>query len=121
MGCRLPKPEKRLQHLHLRARQPLSGHRGKQRLSVMIPELVVEAPLRRLEIAVNRLLDFFRQLRRHLLLGSSENERPQRPGEQVDLYAVCPPRPDGPAEGSRRSQKAGVEELEQAPDLAEMI
>ena len=121
MRSRLAKPEQRLEHLHLRPRQALPGDRREQGVTVVVPELVVEAPLRRLQVAVNRLLDFLRQLRRDLLLRPPENERPQGAGEQIDLDPIGAARSDGPAECGRGAQEAGVEKLEQAPDLAEMV
>ena len=116
MRSRLSKPEQRLEHLHLRPRQPFLCHGRQQSVTVVIAELVVEAPLRRLQIAVNRLLDLLRQLGRNLLLGPPENERPQGAGEQIDLDPVGAARSDGSPESGRRAKEARVQKLEQTPD-----
>ena len=93
-----------------------------QRRAIVIAQLVVQLALRRLEIAVERLLGPRRQLRRHLLLRPPQDERPQ-PARQQRQHPVV----SGPARGARRREErrraehARIQEVEQAPQLAEVV
>ena len=74
------------------------------------------------QLAVDRLLGSRRQLARHLLLGAAQDERPQRAREQRGRLAVRGRAPDAAQlEHRERAEHARVEELEQAPELAEVV
>src|SRR5690606_8034051 len=92
------------------------------RAAVMIAQLVVEPPLRRIEFAVNRLLAAIRQFGRDLPLRPAEDERAHGAREQRDFFPVqsAASAPES-TECAGRSEDAGIQELEQAPQLADVV
>ena len=78
MTRRLAQPQQRLEDLHLRSVDAVARDPREQRFAIMRAQLVVMPPLRRLELAVQRLLGPSRQLRRDLFFGPPQDERPQR-------------------------------------------
>jgi hypothetical protein len=81
------------------------------------------AALRPFELAVERLLGARRQLRRDLLLGAAQDERAQRAREHRRglVGGIAPLRRVRARERATRAEQAGIEELEQAPELAEVV
>ena len=82
MARRLAQAQQRFEDLDLRLVDADAIDLRQQRLAVMLAQFVVELALRVVELAVDRLLEFLRQVRRDLLLGAAEDERPQRAGEK---------------------------------------
>ena len=62
MTCGLPEPKERLQDLHSRPFDSDFVDVSKQRLPVVRAQLVVEPPLIRFELTIDRLLGLGRQL-----------------------------------------------------------
>src|SRR5690242_12929195 len=88
----------------------------------MLAKIVVELALRRIQLAMDRLLDPLRQLPGDLTLGPAKDERLERTRQQrarviVDLLAAarCHLEHFGAAE------HPGVEEFEEAPELSQVI
>ncbi len=94
---------------------------AEQRWPIVVAQLVVELALARLQIAVQRLLGLGRQFRGDLLLGAAQDERPQRPRQQARVAPASGLRPAPSLEDGRLAEHAGVEELEQAPQFAEVV
>src|SRR3979411_2649847 len=89
------KPQQRLEDLHLRAVDAIARDPFEQRRPVVRAQLVVVAPLRAFELALERLLGAGRQFRRHLLLGAPEDERTQRPRQPLEVLIAAGPRRAG--------------------------
>ena len=122
MAGRLAQAQQRLQHVHLRLLQPVARDAPEQRRSVVVAQLVVQLALRAHQIAVHRQLRPRRQLRRDLRLRAPQDERADAAREHVDRAAVLlRRRPAMPREGGRGAEQAGIQELEQAPQLAEVV
>ena len=120
MASRLAQAQQRFEYLKFEsALGPIVGFRLEQTRAVVIPHLVVKFSLARFEIAINRLLGFGRQLFGDLPLGPAQDERAQGPRQ---YFAGCDVgiAPDG-AEYRGTAEHAGIEKLEQAPELAEMV
>ena len=122
MARRLAQAQQRLEHVHLRLLQPVARDAPEQRRPIVVPQLVVQLALHPTQIAVQRQLGARRQLRRHLRLRAPQDERTDAAREDLDRAAVLlRGRPAMPREGGRGAEQAGVQELEQAPQLAEMV
>ena len=122
MAGGLPEPEQRLEHLDLRPPEPVAPDLAEQRRAVVVAQLVVELALRGLELAVQRLLGLGGEVLRDLLLRAPQDEGPQAAGDDGHRVGIeAPGRRSVGAEGGRRAQHARVQELEQAPQLAQMV
>ena len=117
----LPQAQQRLEDLHLRPVDAVARHAREQRLAVVRAQLVVVPALRPFELALQRLLGAARQLRRDLLLGAAQDERPQRARQPREVLVGARPRRAGALERLGGSEQARVQELEQAPQLAEVV
>ncbi len=88
----------------------------------MIAQLVVELALRPLELAEHRLLGLRRQLRRDLLLGAPQQERAQRHRQPLaGLRRELACRTAHGAEVRQAPEEPRIQELEQAPELAQVV
>ena len=122
MAGGLPEPQQGLEHLDLRPPEPVAPDLAEQRRAVVVPQLVVQLSLGGLQLAVQRLLGLGGKVLRHLLLGAPQHEGPQAAGDDGHRVGIeAPGRRSVGAEGGRRAQHAGVQELEQAPQLAQMV
>ncbi len=102
--------------------RPCSSMRAPSELPVVVPQLVVEPALFRRQLAVEGLLDFGRQLRGDLLLGAAQDEGAQGAGQQLPgLGGRIAQLLGARVQGGGGSQDPGVQELEQAPQLAQMV
>ena len=96
MARGLTQAQQRFEDLQLLPRHPVRLERAEQRRAVVRAQLGVQGALRRLELAVQRLLGARRQLAGDLILRASEDERPESAGEDVQHLLVR-----GVAEGTR--------------------
>src|SRR5438552_5595963 len=88
----------------------------------MVAELVVLLALGRLELAIDGLFHFLRQVAGDLCLGPAQDKWPERPGQQRTTFGIRIAGGDAAeAEDGGTSQHARVQEFEQAPQLTEMI
>ena len=88
----------------------------------MTAQVVVLLALRAFQLAEDRLLGLLRQFARHLLLGAPQNERPQRLRQQLArLLARIARQASRHLQHLRLAQHAGIQELEQAPQFAQVI
>src|ERR1700683_4199449 len=94
MAGELAQAEERLEDLHRRALHPILRDPLCDRSPVVGEELVVLAPVLRLELAIDRLLPPRGKLGRHFLLRPSEEERPDPPREELARLVVELARPD---------------------------
>src|SRR5262249_22206316 len=117
MARRLPQPQQRFEDLKLPALQRGRVCIREKRSPVMIAQLVVQRALRFLELAVQRLFELRRQLRRDLLFRAPQDERPQAAREQRDALFV----ERAHAAEHRAPEETRVEEVEEAAKLAEMV
>ena len=88
----------------------------------MPAQIVVLLALRALQFAEDRLLGLLRQFPRHLLLRPPQDERPQRVASS--RRASSPGIARQPArhlQHLRLAQHPRIQELEQAPQLADMV
>ncbi len=115
----LAQPQQRLEHVHARLCHALAIDARQERLAVMTAQPVVERALVRVEIAQDRLLGTRRQFGGHLRFRAPQDERTQSAREQV--RGVVARQFRRPLEHLRAAEHAGIEELEQAPELAEVI
>ena len=101
---------------------PVRRNARQQRLPVVGAQLFVQAPLRPFELALDGLLASLGQLGGDLLLGATKDEGSNRAGENREVVRLG----RGASgrrrlERCRRPEQARVEELEQAPQLAEVV
>ena len=91
--------------------------------AVVVAQLVVEPALLGRQLAVDRLLGLRGQLGGDLLLGAAQDEGPQGAGEErAGLRRPgCAARPSVRPKSGEAPEQAGVEELEQAPQLAQVV
>ena len=123
MAGRLAQPQQRFEHLDLRlARVPSRAMRPSSARAVVVAQLVVE--LRRCGVP-GRSRSSARSSRAglgDLLLGAPQNERPQRLRQDATLRLLAGLRRWRRLEDRRAvPSMPGIEELEQAPQLAQMI
>ena len=116
----LAEAEQRLEHLHLRAVQAPRIDAVEQGLAVVIAQLVVALALLGGQVAVEGLLQLLRQLAGDLLLRAAEDEGAEGAAEETAGGLVGVGVAAG-LEGPARAEHPGVEELEQAPQLAEVV
>jgi hypothetical protein len=116
---RLPQAQQSLQDHDLRPSQALPADLLEQRALVVQAQVLVEPPLLAFELAEERLLDLRGQLAGHLLLGAAQDERPQRARQEIPLLVAELPRTA--AEDAGPPRHAWIEELEQAPELAQVV
>src|SRR3954451_23991937 len=121
MTCRLPQPQQRLEDLHPRLLDAAFADASEERGAVVISELVVEFFLLPFELAVERLLGALRQLGGDLLFRPAEDQRTQRAGQRVAAFGRCVARGERPLEPARVAEESRIEELEEAPQLAEVV
>ena len=96
--------------------------RASSDVAVVVAQLVVLLALGRFHLAENRLLRLRRQLRGDLLLGAAQDERPQRRASSRRVSVVRIARQSAASlKTAGGAQHAGIEELEQAPQLAQVI
>ncbi len=118
---RLSEAEEGFQDLDLRPVQ-LGGLLAEERRAVVGAELFVDGTLGRLHVAVEGLLGLLREVLHDLRLGPPEDERPQRAGEELALPLVGRAGPGGvPLEDRVGAEHPGVEELEDRPELAQVV
>ena len=124
MTRRLAQAQQRLEDLQLRLAE--ADRRAdllpKERGAIVVAQLVVQRALRRLEVAVQGLLGPGRQLGGHELLRAPQDERPKPAGQHLQRPVVgLRIRRGRRREGRRRAEHAGIQKVEQAPQLSEMI
>ena len=83
MARRLAQPEQGLQHVHFRSAKPVLLDAVQQGLPIMPAQIVVLLALRPFQLAEDRLFGLRRQLPRHLLLRSPQDERTKRIAQQA--------------------------------------
>src|ERR1041384_7387486 len=91
MTSRLSQSQQSLENLNLRLSYSFLVNQPKQPLTIMISQLVVEPTLRRVHFAIDCLLGLSRKFLSHLLFGSTQNKRTQRPCEQFSLAFINRP------------------------------
>ena len=123
MAGRLPQPQQRFQHVHLRSWPcPAVCTRAQQGVAIVRAQLVVVLALRTFQFAVDGLLGLRRQLARHLLFGAPQDEGPQRVRQQLPRFLAGIARQSaGHLEHSGLAQHARIEEFEQAPQFAQVV
>ena len=93
-----------------------------QRAAVVRPELLVELALRGLHVAVEGLLRLLGKVLDDLRLGPAEDERPQRLGQERAVLDLERRGARGvPLEDGVGAEHARVEELEDRPELAQVV
>ena len=102
---------------------PSRPTRAEQRRAVVVAQLVVQLALGRLELAVERLLGLGGEILRHLLLRAAQDEGAERRGRATATASGSALRAADPSapKTRRRAEHAGVQELEQAPQLAQVV
>ena len=88
----LAEPQQGLEDLDLGPVQ-LGRVLAQEGVAVVGPQLVVELPLRRLQVAVEGLLGLLGEVLDDLRLGAAEDERPERLGQQDAVAVVQAPAP----------------------------
>ena len=121
MDGRLPQAEEGLQHVDLGLCHAGLGDPFAEHGAVVGPQLVIPFPLVALQVAMQRLLGLLRQLGQHLLLRAAENERPQRTAEKPQPLGVARNLFGDILENRRRAEHARIEELQQRPELAQVV
>ena len=117
----LAEPQEGFEDLDLGAVQ-LGGVLAQQRIAVVCPQLVVAAPLLGLHVAVEGLLGLLGQVLDDLLLGAAEDERPQGLGQQDAVHLLeRGAGPDVLLEDRVAAEHARVQELEDRPELAQVV
>ena len=88
----------------------------------MVAQFVVELALRRGHIAIDGLFAFFRQVFGDLSFGAPQDEGAQSPRQQHRRFFIGIARPAPRHVKDRcRAEQAGIEEIEQRPQFAEMV
>src|SRR4051812_36223682 len=83
MTCRLSKSQECFENLYLRFVQANAVDLTEQRLAIMLAKLIVKLALRRLEIAMNRLLEFLGKILRDLRFRAPQYKWPKCAGENL--------------------------------------
>src|SRR4051812_49395710 len=86
----------------------------------MLAQLVVQFSLRRFQLAEDGLLEFLRQIAGDLRLGAAKNEWAKRTRQELSAFGVLL-LSDQRAKHRSAAEHAGVEEFEEAPQLANVI
>ena len=116
----LSQSEQRFENVHLGLGQALILDDPKQRVAVMGTHLVVQPLLIGPHLAKDRLFELFGKFAGHALLSASQDERLQAVSQNaagLDVFGIGRMQ----FEGGTASQHAGVEELENGTEIAEMV
>ena len=119
----LPQPEERLEHVDLGSLEPALLHLLLEGGAVVGAQRHVERLMRAREVDHHRLLGAIGQVLRDLPLGAPQDEGAQRAGEQRDRLgrgAAVAALGDR-AERGGAAEHAGVQELEERPELAQVV
>ena len=117
---RLPEPQERLQHMHLRFAQTLFLHHAQQRIAVMVAKFVVQPLLIGSHIAVDRLFELVGQFTGHLAFRSSQDERVQT--RWTAVVAIVISGVGGVAfEDRTATEHARIQKFKDRPQIAQMV
>ena len=83
MTRRLPQPQQRLQHVQPRLVPPFLRDALRQRLTIVVPQLVVALTLGAAQAADDRVLDALRQIACDVRFRAAQDERPQHARERI--------------------------------------
>src|ERR1700674_381109 len=78
MTSGLPESKQRFQNVHSRFLDSHLIDTSQKRLPIMMAQSFIDPALAWLQLAIDRLLRLRRQFARHLLLGSAQDEGPER-------------------------------------------
>ncbi len=120
MTRRLAQPQQAFEDEHARAAEAFAIDAVHDRFAERHAQLIVVVALRPFELTVDGLLDLRRQVGRHLRLGAAQQERTERLRQDAPALRIAV-RLVQLVERLRRSEQARIEEVEQAPQLAEMV
>src|SRR4051812_3002647 len=117
----LAQTEQRLEDVHARLVDAAFPDAAEERQAVVIAKLVVLRLLLPFELAVQRLLDPFRQLWGYLLLRAAEEQRAQSARERLAAFGGRRLRAERFGERTAGAEQSRIEKFEEAPELAEVI
>ncbi len=122
MTGRLTQAEKRLKHLKPVAGPGAGVRLAKQFVAVVTLQFVVLLALFAFQFAIDGLFRFLGKLAGNLLFGTAQDERPERLGEhEPRIFARVLGQPSGGAQDAGLAEHTGIEKLEEAPELAQVV
>ena len=104
----LSQAKQRFENVHARLADAHAVDALEHAPAIRLEQIIIELPLRALELDVQRLLDARRQVGRHLLLRAPQDHRPQRTGEHVASAGRRRPAPASRASAANADEAPSI-------------